>query len=171
LDDEALAGLADELDADDILFDQTFALSQVISENYDLPSGAAASELTLTVQADYSILYASASDLIELASLALNASLPSGFAPVSDAVTFESATDPQLDEEGTLRWTIRTEREIVQRLNPALVTQMIQGLSSVDAKSRLEQNLPLLSKPRISLSPSWWPWVPIVPFRIEVMTE
>jgi hypothetical protein len=171
LDDDALAGFQDELDSGDVLFDDSFMLSQIISENYDLPSGAAGSQLTLTMQVEYSIQYASASDLTELASLALNASLPPGFSSASDIVTFESATAPELLDEGSLRWTIRTEREIVQQLNPMLVTQMIQGLGAVDAQSRLEKNLPLLSKPRILLSPSWWPWVPIVPFRIDVVTE
>lgn len=171
LDDDALAAFEEELNSGDVLFNDSFMMSQIISENYDLPSGAAGSELTLTMQVEYSILYASASDLTKLASLALNASLPPGFSPASDTMTFESATEPELLDEGSLRWTIQTEREIVQQLNPILVTQIIQGLGAVDAQSRLEKNLPLLNKPKILLSPSWWPWVPIVPFRIEVVTE
>ena len=171
LEEDARANLLDEVDPGDVLFDETFSLAQIISENYDLPSGAAGSQLTLTMQAEFSILYASASDLTELASLALNASLPSGFIAASDTVSFDSATKPLLVEEGSLRWTIRAEREIVQQVNTAYVTQLILGFGSSDAQSRLDENLPLLSKPRVTLSPSWWPWVPIVPFRIEVVTQ
>ena len=86
---------------------------------YDLPSGAAGSELTLTMQVEFSVLYASASDLTELASLALNASIPSGFISVTDAVTFDPVTNPLLLEEGTIRWTMRAEREIFQKINTA----------------------------------------------------
>jgi hypothetical protein len=171
LEREARASLADKLNSDDIFFDETLALAQIVSETYDLPSGAAGPQLTLTMQAEFSVLYASDSDLAELAALALNASLPLGFSAASGDLTFEAVTDPQLLEEGSLRWEMRVEREIAQQINPAFVTQLVQGLGASAAQSRLEENLPLLSKPTISLNPSWWPWVPIVPFRIEVVTQ
>jgi hypothetical protein len=171
LEREARASLMDEMKSDDIFFDETLALAQIVSEAYDLPSGAVGPQLTLTMQAEFSVLYASDSDLAELAALALSASLPFGFSPASDDLTYAPVTDPQLLEEGSLRWEMRVEREIAQQINPALVTQLIQGLGASAAQSRLEENLPLLSKPNISLNPSWWPWVPIVPFRIEVVTQ
>lgn len=171
LERDARAGLLEELAPGDVLFDETFAFSQVVSEVYDLPAGAATTQLTLTMQAEYTVLYADASDLTELASLALNASLPLGFLPASDASTVEPVTDPKLLETGSLRWRMRAEREIVQQVSAAQVTQLIQGLGSSAAQTRLEESLPLSSQPRISLTPSWWPWVPIVPFRIEVVTQ
>ncbi|NUQ85510.1 MAG: baseplate J/gp47 family protein [Anaerolineales bacterium] len=171
LEEEARAMLLDELNPDDVLFDETFSLSQILSENYDPPAGAAGSQLTLTMQAEFTARYADASDLTELAALALNASLPLGFSPASDALTVVPVTDPQLLEDGSLRWTVRAEREIVQQVDAAQVTRLILGLGSSDAQSKLEETLPLQSKPVVSLTPSWWLWVPIVPFRIEVVTE
>jgi len=171
LEEDARASLLDEINSDDVFFDKTISLSQIISENYDLPVGAAGSQLTLTMQVEYSIFYATASDLTELASLALNASLPSGFIPASDTVTFESATSPLALADKSTHWTIRTEREIVQQVNTAQVTQLVQGLDLSAAQSQLEKNLPLLSKPKVTMSPSWWPWVPMAPFRIEVVTQ
>lgn len=171
LEEEARAGLLDELDPDDILFDETLTLGQILSEVYDPPAGAAGSQLTLTMQAEFTVRYASASDLNELAALALNASLPSGFRAASDALTVEPLTDPQLLEDGLIRWTIRAEREIVQQVDAAQVTRLILGLGSSDAQSKLEEALPLQSKPVVSLTPSWWLWTPIVPFRIEVVTD
>jgi hypothetical protein len=171
LEEDARTSLLDGLGSEDVLFDETFALSKIISEAYDPPAGAAGSQLTLTMQAEFSILYADASDLTELASLALNASLPPGFIAASSAVTVDPASEPELLEDGSLRWTIRAERKIYQQVSVAQVTQLIQGLASSDAQSMLDENLPLLSEPKISLTPSWWPWVPIVPFRIEVVTQ
>ena len=172
LDDRAREKFLDEVNSGDILFENTMAVSQILSEEYDPPAGAAGTKLTLTLQVEYSILYTPASDLTELASLALNASIPSGFSSVSDAVTIKAVTTPLLNEDdGSARWTMRAERKINQFVDPALVTQLIQGLGSGAAQSRLEETLPLASSPEIKLSPSWWPWVPIVPFRIEVVTE
>lgn len=171
LEEEARATLLDELNPGDVFFDETFSLSQILSEIYDPPAGAAGSQLTLTMQAEFTARYAGASDLTELAALALNASLPLGFSPASDALTVEPVTDPQLLEDGSLRWVMRAERGIVQQVDAAQVTRLILGLGSSDAQSKLEEALPLQSKPVVSLTPSWWLWVPIVPFRIEVVTE
>jgi len=171
LESDAHASLTDELKTGDVLFDKTFTLSQILSENYDPPAGTAGSQLTLTMQAEYTVQYADASDLTELAALALNASLPSGYIVVSNAVEVESFTDPVLLDDKSARWTIRAEREIIQQVNTVRITQLIQGLGSSAAQSKLEKALPVVSEPRISLIPSWWPWVPIVPFRIEVVMQ
>jgi len=173
LEEEARAKLADEIAAGDIRFDETFAVAQILSEEYDPPAGAAGTKLTLTMQVEYSLLYASASDLTELASLALNASLPSGFRAAGDpeALTVKPATKPLTLANGSTRWTVRAERRIVQQINPAQVTQFVQGIRSRTAQSALKKNFPLASSPEIQLSPSWWPWMPIVPFRISVVTD
>jgi hypothetical protein len=123
------------------------------------------------MQVEYSVLHASASDLTELAALALNASLPSGFFPASDAITVKLVTQPISSENGSTRWTVRAERRIVQQINVAQVMQMIQGLGPRNAQTHLEKNFPLASSPEIDLTPSWWPWVPIVPFRISVVMQ
>lgn len=168
---DAHEGLADEIDSGDTLFEDTFAVSQILSEEYDPPAGAVGATLTLTMQVEYSILYASASDLAELAALALNASLPSGFSPASDAITVKPVSTPSSNANGSTRWTVRAERNIVQQINVAQVAQMIQGFGARNAQTQLEKNFPLASSPEIDLSPSWWPWVPIVPFRISVVTQ
>ena len=171
LERQARAQLADEMNAGDVLFQDTFAVSQILSELYDPPAGAAGTKLTLTMQVEFSALYADASDLTELASLALNASIPSGFSAASEELTLKPVTQPILNDDGFTRWTVRAERRIVQQVSPAQVTQMIQGIDASRAQALLDKNLPLEEAPEVHLSPSWWPWVPIVPFRISVVTE
>lgn len=173
LKNEARAQLEDQMKSDDTIFEDTFAISQILSEVYDPPAGAAGTKLTLTMQVEFSTLYASAQDLTKLAALALNASLPSGFraAAGSEALTVKPVTKPTVNNQGSAHWTVRAERRIVQQINDSQVTQLIQGIRSQRVKSLLEKNLPLEGSPKISLSPSWWPWVPIVPFRISVITE
>ena len=171
LESDAHGQLSDEMASGDVLFDDTFAVSQILSEVYDPPAGAAGTKLTLTMQVEFSALYASTQDLSDLASLALNASLPSGFAAASEALTVKPATKPSANADGSMHWTVRAERRIVQQINNSQVTQLIQGIRSQRVKTLLEKNLPLDGTPQINLSPSWWPWVPIVPFRISVVTQ
>jgi len=169
--EEARQKLAGETTSGDMLLDKTFEVSQILSEVYDPPAGAAGTKLTLTMQVEFSSRYASAQDLTELASLALNASLPPGFRAASDALTLKPVTKPTVSADGSSHWTLRAERRIVQQINHAQVAQLIQGIRSPRVKSLLEKNLPLDGSPQVHLSPSWWPWVPIVPFRITVVTE
>jgi hypothetical protein len=171
LEEDARAQLEEELQTGDVLFDDTFEVSQILSEVYDPPAGAAGTKLTLNMQAEFSTLYADAADLTELAALALNASLPSGFAADSNALSLEPVTQPILNDDGFTRWTVRAERRIVQQIHYSQVTQLIQGIRARRAQTLLENRLTLEDAPEIHLSPSWWPWVPIVPFRISVVTE
>jgi hypothetical protein len=171
LEESARQKIAGELTSGDLLFDRTIKVSQTLSEEYDPPPGAAGTKLTLTMQVEFSVLYAAASDLTRLASLALNASIPSGFSAASDAITITPATTPALNDDGSAKWTMRVERKIVQNIDTARVAQMIQGFGTWNVESKLKENLPLASAPKIQLTPSWWPWMPIVPFRISVVTQ
>jgi len=123
------------------------------------------------MQVEYSARYASASDLTQLASLALNASLPSGFSPLSSSVEMESVGLPVLGEDNSARWQLRAERQIIQSVDPAQITTLIRGLNVDEARSRLENSFAWESKPVISMFPTWWKWIPLLPFRIEITTE
>jgi hypothetical protein len=171
LEETAHEKFLDELNSGDLLFENTMETTQILSEKYDPPPGGVGTKLTLSLQMEFTAQYAAASDLTELATLAMNASLPSGFAAASGAVTVKPLTNPFLDSDGSLRWNIRAEREIVQSFNAVYVTQLVQGLGVKRAQSSLDKNLPSDSSPKIQLSPSWWPYVPLLPFRIEVVTE
>lgn len=171
LEQQARQKFTEELAAGDLMFDKTMTVSQSLSEEYDPPAGAAGTKLTLTMQVEFSALFADASDLTRLALLALNASLPAGFSAASDVVTVKPVTTPSLSKDGSAKWTIRAERRIVQNIDTAQVTQMIQGFGAWNVEAKLKKNLPLASAPEIELTPSWWPWMPIVPFRISVMTQ
>ncbi len=173
LEEKARAQLAEEIQSGDLLFEDTFDVAQVLLEEYDPPPGAASTKLTLTMQVEFAALYVSASDLTELASLALNASLPPGFRAADDpqALTVTPVSKPTVNDDGSTRWTVRAERHIVQQIDHAQVMQMIQGVGSERARSLLKQNFPLAGSPEIQLSPAWWPWMPIVPFRISVVTQ
>lgn len=171
LEEQARAQLAEDIAAGDVLFEETFEAAQILLEEYDPPPGAASTRLTLTMEVEFSARYVSASDLTELASLALNASLPSGFAAATEALTVEPVTEPKLGDDGSIRWTVRAERRVIQQIDKIRVTQMVQGVALRRAQALLKQNLPLEGSPEVRLSPAWWPWVPIVPFRISVVVE
>ena len=171
LEQKARAQLAAELSPGDLFFANTLTVSQVLNEKYDPPAGAAGAKLNLNMQVEYAIQYAAGADLTKLAGLALNASLPVGFSPAPGPVTIKPATTPTLREDGSVKWTMNAERKIVQQIDPSRVSQMVQGFRVREVREKLIKNLQLASPPDVQITPSWWPWAPIVPFRISVMTE
>ena len=52
---DAHEGFADEINSGDMFFEETFEVSQILSEEYDPPAGAAGTKLTLTMQVEYSV--------------------------------------------------------------------------------------------------------------------
>ena len=48
---------------------------------------------------------------------------------------------------------------------------LIRGLNIGEARSRLDESFDWESEPVISMFPSWWKWIPLLPFRIEIITE
>jgi hypothetical protein len=172
LEQQARQKFESELAPADLPLDRSMTVSQILSEEYDPPAGAAGTSLKLDLRVEYVSHYASAADLAELAALALNASLPTGFQTVdSDKITVRPESNPIMEEDGSAKWNMRAERRIVQQIDPALVTNMIQGFGAWNVESKLKKNLPLAAAPHVQLTPSWWPWMPIVPFRISVLTE
>jgi hypothetical protein len=171
LNDEARAEFINDVDSDDVLFEDTISISQILLEEYDPPPGAAGTLVTLTMQVEFSARYASASDLSELASLALNASAPLGFSPASESLTISRVTEPEIHNDGSANWRLRVEREIIQIVDASRVIQLVVGRGLGSARSALESNLPLENSPQIQMIPSWWQWLPMLPFRIEVITE
>jgi len=71
----------------------------------------------------------------------------------------------------SLHWTMSAERKISQSFDAAQVTQLVLGNNVKKAQANLDKNLPSASSPKIQLAPAWWQWVPLLPFRIEVVVK
>jgi hypothetical protein len=105
-----------------------------------------------------------------LARLALDAILPEDFEPLSaQAITLSSNT-PLTDADGTTHWSIQAQRLLYARVDLSQATRLIQGRTPGGASRRLSQSLQLAASPKITLTPGWWPWLPIIPFRITITT-
>jgi hypothetical protein len=172
LEQEAHQKFEADLAPGDVPLERIMTVSQILSEEYDPPAGAAGTSLKLDMRVDYVNRYAAAPDLADLASLALNASLPPGFrAAAASDITIKPEGDPIVAKDGSAKWKMRAERKIIRQIDPAQVMSMVQGNGAWKVKTKLKENLPLAAAPEVQLTPSWWPWMPIVPFRISVVTE
>jgi hypothetical protein len=94
--------------------------------------------------------------------------VPPGFVPAADTLTFRPVGTPVLDESGASHFDLQVERLALRKIDPLRVTSLVRGLSPEEAVRVLQGELPLAKEPEVKLSPSWWPWLPLIPFRIEV---
>jgi len=160
-----------QLAAGDVFFADTLALAQVVEETYDPPTGQPGRKVTLAMQVEFTASYASSADLAELAGAVLNASLPAGFVSSDAPLLLETLFPPVTDADGVTRWNMQAARTLARGLDLARVIPLAQGRSPQVASARLAESFSLAEAPGISLRPTWWPWLPLIPFNITVETQ
>ena len=143
----------------------------VLEEAYDPPAGETGAILTLTMRAKFSAQYASGDDLSELATLALSASLEDGFSAAPESPTFRSVGAPITDADGRTVFQLQVERRIRRTVDVRRVLSLAQGRRVDSALARLNEAFVFSSPPQIEMTPSWWPWLPLAPFRIDVVIQ
>lgn len=154
-----------------LVFPDTMRETLILEETYDPPAGEAGAALSLTMRVKFSARYASGDDLSALAKLTLDAALAPGFSAASEPLTFRAVNAPVTGADGRTVFQLRMERQIFRALEPRRVPFLVQGRRVDSALARLSESFALASPPQIELTPRWWPWLPLVPFRIEVMIQ
>jgi hypothetical protein len=168
--EECKTGLQQTLTPGDITFPDTLAVSQVLYETYFPAEGQSGDTLSLTMRLQCQVQYASMTDVNILAEMSLDANLPEGFSPASEGLTILPAGIPITDVDGITRWEVQAQRILRARLDPLTVVQLSVGHTPALVVRMLNESLPLAESPVIQVKPGWWPWLPVVPFRITVST-
>lgn len=163
--------IADALSASDILFPDTLGEINVLEETYSPDEGEPADRLTLEMQVAVDAQYATAADLETLARAALAANLQQGFTPEVDTLTYEILGDLETDTLGVTTFQMHVGQELVPNISTLQVASWVQAQSLENAAQILKKSLELEKEPTIAITPAWWKWLPIAPFRIEVVVE
>lgn len=153
--------------ADDMLLTDTLEIKDILLEEFSPPAGEPGETLTLTMQAEFTARVISASDLSQLASTTLGASIPPGFSPL-DELTFSPRTDPVTDEFGVTRFELEVRQTALRQMDIFKVFTLIRGHDPQTAKTELMTAFPLREEPQIVIAPSWWKWLPLIPFNLSV---
>jgi hypothetical protein len=160
-----------QLEPGDLLLDSDVTLKQTLEETFTPAGTQPAYLLELSLRLEFQALVLTGEELNEFASQALDANLPPGYEPVDGELSIDWVEPPELLESGDVRLTLRAAREIRASLPQGEAANLALGLSPSQAARRLASSLPLDSDPLITLQPSWWPRLPIVPLRITVVED
>ena len=169
--DQCKTSLPKTIGQGDLFFPDTLSVGKIISETYFPADGQTGATLSLTLNLQCQAQYARAADVTSLANLALDAKLPAGFEAVSNAVTTAPSGSPVTDPEGNTSWKVTAHRLLQARIDPVRTMPLIQGRSLAVAGRRLAASLRLVKAPTIQVTPAWWPWLPVFPFRIAVYVK
>jgi len=159
-----------ELATGDILLMDTFDVSQVLDETYSPEAGQPGKQITLIMQVEYAARYVSAEDLDQLTLASLDASLPADFT-FSELPVFRPVTEPVTDAEGVTHFDLKVTRTLIRNVGFSQVFELIQGQRPEFVNDRLSKNLSLREPSKITLSPSWWPLMPLIPFNLSMETR
>lgn len=163
--------IKDNLNPGDLLLSQTPTLVEVVSESYDPLDLQPASELFLTLLLEFKMPYVAGEDLQAIADSILDANLPRGYVADSEPVAINHLSTPILDSGGTTPWKMRVSRDLRSEPSEEQVKSLVLGHQPEEASQLLMDNLALTSPPRFETSPSWWPVIPFLPIRVDVITS
>jgi hypothetical protein len=164
---QARAQISSELNPGDLLLDDSVKLVEILDEEFNLAPGAPADSLSLSLRARFEAVYAAEADLRQLAVFALDAALPPGYVPRPATLTVKPASPPVWDADGLARWQLQAARSIQLQVTPAEALTLVQGRTPRRAASLLTERFDLALPPKITSRPVWWPWLPLLPFRIS----
>lgn len=153
----------------DMLIVNTLQMGQVAEESYDPPAGQPGNLLKMTMRADFTAEYIKGVDLEQLAEATLNAAKPEGFTPVADTMSFKVIGTPTADTAGAVHFNLQLARRLSQQIDLARASALVRGHSPQQAEKGLQAALPLAGPSQIVLRPAWWPWLPLVPFRVSLI--
>lgn len=159
------------LTSGELVFPDTLAVSQVLSEVYFPAEDQSGDMLSLTLRLQCQEQYASLEDVNRLVEMSLDASLPEGFTAAPEDLTATPVSVPKTDPDGVTSWKVLAQRLLQVRLDIQDAVQISLGHTRKQAIQHLEDSLQLDEAPVIVEIPGWWPWLPSLPFRISVQTS
>jgi hypothetical protein len=163
--------LSNTRSAHDLILFDTLTVSEIKEETYDPPVGESGSSLRLTLAVDYQAEVVTGDDLRQLADATLMASVPSDFVPAQNSLKFVVQSTPVIGDDDSISFELKAEQTLLRRIDETQVLEYVGGRSKENAIANLQAGLLLRQPPKVELSPAWWPWMPLIPFRIQVMIQ
>lgn len=140
-------------------------------ETYSPSEISSASELSLYLQIEFSVLVVESDDLFGMAIAILDAGLAQGLLPHNETLTLQHLNQPTTDENGTAYWDVTIQREVSSEIPKHSVSSVVAGTPRDKAIQHLNNQWSLAAPATILTRPGWWPWLPFLPQRIAVNSK
>jgi hypothetical protein len=163
----AEAQIRSQIGLNDFFIADTLSMKDIQSEEFSPPSGEVGPTLTYSAQAEFSANYILAEDLKALAASSVMASIPQGFS-ASGEMTLNPLEFPITDSSGITRFPLQASQATLRNVDRMQILNLIRGRNAQAAAIAVKNALSLQNEPQIVITPSWWQWLPLIPFNISV---
>ena len=164
---EAKTKMRAQLQVGDLFLEDSFESVEILNEEYFPPEGGEGETLTLKMEVEFSAQYVTNDDLQQMANSTLGSAAAQGYIPSGDAA-FKLLTEPIIDFNGTAHFDLEVTQYSLREVNPARVFSVVRGSTPAEAQSALQKEFSLRDQTQIQITPSWWKWMPLIPFNISV---
>jgi hypothetical protein len=167
----AIDELESQLDQDDLLLWADPEDFEILEAKYTPAEIQPADILILTLRLEYHAAIVPGEEMNDLGQSVLTTNLPADYSPIESSLTIEHLQSPIPDEEMIFRWDMAARWQIRSAINEIDAVRMVLWNKPEDAKKILLNNLPVRDDIEISMTPTWWPRLPILPFRVDVINK
>lgn len=151
-----------------MIISESMKVDRIVEEQRQPAVNTPADRAKLSLVVDISGLAVSRTDLEAAAAPSMDAALPKGKSVEPGSYSFEGVNPPLILSDGRIVWDIQATRNVIQTTQFQNIPALVKGHQITDAQQIVQNHLGLNHPPAINLNPSWWPRLPLIPFRIEV---
>ncbi len=152
----------------ELLF-ESLQIEKIIDEDISTPAGQPADTLEISLTGEIRMNYVLEEDIRQACREAMDASLPTGYAPADEEIILAKPGEPRFDRgASSMTWEVSAVRRLRSTYSQAAVVRAVSGQPVDRAAGLLLELVEQREKPRIEMRPSWWPALPFLTFRIHV---
>jgi len=165
---EASKKIQEALDSDERLVEGSFRQPQTVEQAYDRQVGEPADSLSLTLVIEIEGLVYHLDDIDPAVRSALEAALSEEELPVPETLSYEILSEPAMLSKETASISILAQQETYKVVDFPHIRELIRGHTTEYSIHLLEKLINLESRPKIQISPAWFPRLPWLVLRIDM---
>ncbi|NMC52066.1 MAG: hypothetical protein GYA48_00320 [Chloroflexi bacterium] len=163
---QALQQIQAQAGSGELIIPESLSVGDPIEETFSVEEGEPADRLALALNMEFTLWVISEADMKTAANSAMDATLPAGYQVLQDSLSVHMIDAPEMQNQRAV-WTVRAERSLQPRIEPADVYRVAVGKPAQEAVLRLA-DLPGVEAVDVQTKPGWWPVVSYLPQRISI---
>lgn len=169
--EQAKAKILSELQSGDLLLPDSTIRITVLRQQYVPEKISPSDSLALDLEIEVSFGVITRQSLIDFGDQILASSLPVGYQPLRKTFSAACQNPFTQTESGDYTCNLNLHRKVQLRLDPEEIRYLVVAKSTLKASQLLQQTYHLSKPPGIQIAPHWFPILPLLPMRIEIVTE
>jgi hypothetical protein len=147
---------------------QSLSLVKVVEETRHDPPGEPSDTLSMSMTAQFSILYYDKSDLLQVIGESMNVAIPEGYSTVDETLSFEMIGFPEKISEDEFAMSFQASQLIQHELSWQKIKRIIIGKNVDQALDTINAEIPHYRSAEVKQSIRWWPYMPLLMERIQL---